>query len=172
MIRLLGALCILVSCSSYGFLRGQLWTDRLKQIRIIRRIFITLSGDIGYGSISLPESLERIAGQVDMPFSRFLKNISGEMRRGQGKPLDIIFREEIDRTLGYSALKPSDKAGLAQMGALLGSMDRGTQVQIINMYLQELDTTIADITDSIGSRQKLCRMLGVVSGILIIILLL
>lgn len=172
MIRLMGALCIVLSCTAYGFIKSQLWSERLKQLRDLEKIFVALSGDIRYGQVSLPESFERIAGQVEMPFSRFLKNLCGEMKRCGGKTFDTIFREEISVVLKESALKKQDKDSLAHMGGYLGHLDRETQVRMIQLYLKELDTTIFEVTGSIHSRQKLCRMLGAVSGILIVILLL
>lgn len=172
MMRLMGAVCILASCSVYGFLKGQLWTERLELLRTIRKIFLTLSGDIRFGQISLPESLEQISKQVEMPFSRFLKNVCGEMRRCGGKTLADIFKQEADATLAKTALKPQDLESLKHMSVYLGNLDRETQLGMIQMYLAELDTTIKEITDSIHGRQKLCRMFGVAVGALVVILLL
>lgn len=172
MIRILGAAMVLLSSSAYGYIKSQVYSERLKQLRILQEILLGLSGDIGFGSISLSESLERIAKQVPQPFSCFLNDISYEMGKREGKSLSEIIRGHATQVVKHSALKEKDLECLIRVGDTVGNQDRKTQTHLIELHLKELESVISEVSDSIYNRQKLCRMFGVVSGILIVIMLL
>lgn len=172
MIRVIGAIFVLGSSSIFGFLKGQQLQERMDALREIQKMFLAISNDICFGQISLPESLERISGQVRDPFSRMLKNVCGEMRWRGGKTMARIWADETEQCLKKSALKQKDRDGLAQMGQYLGSLDRKTQEQMIRLYLNDLEAGIGEIAESIQGQQKLYRMFGVTGGLLIILLLL
>lgn len=172
MIRALGALLVFVSCSIYGFMKGQQFLQRLEELKEIQKLFLALMADIRFGQISLSESLERISGQVKPPFSRMLKNICGEMHWRGGRTMAEIWKKEADQCLKGCALNQKDRETFIGIGQQLGSLDRETQVQMIQLYLKDLEFTIGEIAGSIQEKQKLCRMFGIVLGLLLVILLL
>lgn len=172
MIRAVGALLVFVSCSIYGFLKGQQFWQRLEELKEIQKLFLALVADIRFGQISLSESLERIAGQVRPPFSRMLKNVCGEMCWHGGRTMAEIWSNEAELCLKKCALNQKDREEFVRIGQQLGSLDRETQVQMIQLYLNDLEFTIGEIAGSIQGKQKLCRMFGVVLGLLLVILLL
>lgn len=172
MIRIVGAIFVLASSSVFGFMKGQQLQERMDALREIQKMFLSILNDISFGQISLPESLERISGQVCDPFSRLLKNVCGEMRWRGGKSMARIWADEVEQCLKKNDLKEKDRDALAQMGQYLGSLDRKTQEQMIRLYLNDLEVSIDEIAKSIQGQQKLYRMLGVSGGLLIILLLL
>ncbi|MCI5700422.1 MAG: stage III sporulation protein AB [Lachnospiraceae bacterium] len=172
MIRIAGVILVMVSSSFLGFAKGQQLQERLDALKEIQKIFLSLLTDIQYGQTLLPESLERIAGQSMQPFSDILKKICVQMHRRGGKTLADIWKREMEQSLKNSALKPKEREALIRMGYHLGNLDRKIQVQMIQLYLKDLEVGVAEVTDSIGGQQKLCRMLGVAGGLLIVLLLL
>lgn len=163
---------VFVSCSVYGFVKGQQFWQRLEELKEIQKLFYALMADIRFGQISLSESFERISGQVGEPFSRMLKNVCGEMHWRGGRTMAGIWKDEADLCLKKCALNQKDREEFVKIGQQLGSLDRETQVQMIQLYLNDLEFTTGEIAGSIQGKQKICRMFGVVIGLLLVILLL
>ena len=74
--------------------------------------------------------------------------------------------------LSESALTDSDRNSLIQLGKQLGNNQRNGQLRILQLYLQELEQEMKELEKTKQEKQKIGRILGVSSGVLIVILLL
>ena len=73
--------------------------------------------------------------------------------------------------LKQSALSAKDKEALMQMGAFLGYLDKDMQLRTVELYLEELDREIQTAGESIPGKQRLCRSLGILGGLFLVLLL-
>lgn len=172
MIRWIGALCVVFATSYAGIEYSKNLQRRIHQLTELKKIFTDLYSDVEYGACTLAESFERIAGKQDILFQDFLNRICCGMKDGNGMPFHLIFSEAIDHALSESALRDSDKVHLIQLGRQLGSTQRNGQLRILQLYFQELEQLIKELEEAKLEKQKLSRILGVSSGVLIVILLL
>ncbi len=167
----------MVAATSYaGFAYSQNLQQRIWQLNNLKKIFTAVYSDVEYGACTLVESFERISNKQEVLFQDFLKRICCGMKKDSTSnlcmPFYIIFSEAIDSQLKESALHDSDKEDLIQLGKQLGNEQRKGQMRIIQMYLQDLDVKVAELEKSRQEKQKLSRILGISSGVLIVILLL
>ena len=58
-----------------------------------------------------------------------------------------------------------------QMGAFLGYLDKDMQLGTLDLYLQELAGEIKAAQESIPGKQKVCRSLGIMGGLFLVLLL-
>lgn len=172
MMRWIGALCVVFATSYVGIEYSKNIQRRIRQLSELKKIFLDLYSDVEYGSCTLLESFQRIAKKQEPLYQNLLTDICAGMEKGNGMPFGIIFSDSIERILAESALRDSDKKGLMQLGRQLGNTQRNGQLRILQIYLQELESLIEELEKTKQEKQKLSRILGVSSGVLIVILLL
>ena len=104
-------------------------------------------------------------------FVFFLNQVSSRLREYPDKSFQQVFQEEVKENLKQSALSAKDKEALMQMGAFLGYLDKDMQLRTVELYLEELDREIQTAGESIPGKQRLCRSLGILGGLFLVLLL-
>ena len=145
---------------------------RIWQLNDLKKIMLNLYGDVEYGGCTLAESFERIAKKQEPPFQTFLNTLCIKMKKEKGMPFEMIFEGAVNETLQTSALRIKDKENLTRLGRQLGNTQRNSQLRTIQIYLEELEQLIQELEKEKQEKQKLGRILGISSGVLIVILLL
>lgn len=171
LIRILGAVLVVAASAGIGFSHSFRLGKRLEQLKQLERMTLLLKGEISYGCVSLPEALSSIGKKLPEPFAHFLGQVASRLKSYPDKSFQQIFQEEVEEDLAQSALTAKDKGALMQMGAFLGYLDKDMQLRTVDLYLQELDREIEDAGESTPGRQKLCRSLGIMGGLFLVILL-
>lgn len=172
MIKTVGAICILLTTSCLGFMKGEQYKERIRYLKVLEMIFRELLTDIHFGKITFSESFGRIAGNVPEPYDRLLKNLCGELKWKRGRSFACIFSEEVDKCLENSFLEPSDIQELKELGNIMDGADRDTQVHVIENYLQNLKKQRDSLEESSVGQQKVCQALGISGGVFLLIILL
>lgn len=176
MMRLIGAIFVIAATSWAGVEYGRNLQYRIRLLSGIKKIFTEVYSDVEYGACTLKESFERIAVKQETVLERFLIKICAGMggnEAGQGNmPLHLILSEAVNSELSESSLLPADKEQLIRLGEQLGNNQRKGQLRILELYLHDLDGKIAELQKEQKDKQKISRILGISSGVLIVILLL
>lgn len=172
MIRWVGALCVIVSTTLAGIEHGRKLQRRITQLNTLKHIVIQLYGDVEYGGCTLAESFQRIAAKQEATFQLFLLNLCEKLEKEKNSSLREIFTDAVEAFLKNSALDDRDKAGLIRFGSQFGSVSKNNQLRIIQLYIQELEQVIEELEQAKTEKQKLSKVLGISSGVLIVILLL
>lgn len=162
---------MITSSTGVGFSHSFRLGKRLEQLRQLQRMAVLLKSEISYGNAALPEALASIGRKLEEPFDFFLKSVSFRLKEYPDKSFQQVFQEEIEKNLKRSALSAKDKEALMQMGAFLGYLDKGMQLQTVGLYLEELDREVQAARESIPGKQKLCRSLGILAGLFLVLFL-
>lgn len=170
--KVIGAICVLLTTSCLGFMKGQQYKERIRYLKVLERIFQELLADIHFGKITFSESFGRIAGNVSAPYDRFLKNLCGELKWKRGRSFAAIFSEEIDQCLQNSFLEAPDIQELKELGSIMDGADKDTQIHRIENYLQNLKKKRNGLEEAAVGQQKVCQALGISGGIFLLIILL
>ena len=171
MLKILGSILVL-ACSAGLGAAGSLDLKRhCMELRLLKQAVYMLRGEIRYSKAPLPEAFEALAKRIPAPFSDFFSHLAEELSRPGGKNLDVLWREEIDRSLKQSSLKKEEKEKLGHMGEGLGYLDLEMQLSTIELYLEQLEEDITLSQEEIRTKQKLYQSLGVAGGIFLVILL-
>lgn len=171
MLKFAGACLILASASGIGISFGADLKKRYQELRILKQLVCMLRGEIRYTKTPLPEAFVHISARIPEPFGPFLAAAAAEMNKADGRCFGDIWRELIQTRLSDSRLNRTDKSRLETLGEVLGYLDLEMQLSAIDLYLEQLELSLREAENSIGSKQKLYQSLGVAGGIFLVILL-
>jgi stage III sporulation protein AB len=143
----------------------------MDQLKELKKIVISLRGDIRYAMTPIPEALQVIAGRHEGKFHEFLGRISKELKELGGIPFIEIWKRSIEEELKETALTKKDKAYLGQLGENLGYLDKEMQINTIDLYISQLETEIEDLNNSMKEKTHLYNCLGIMLGIFIAIVI-
>lgn len=171
MLKLLGAILIVVSCTGIGASYSVDLKQHWGELRMLKQMLYMLRGEIKYTKSPLPEAFEHIAPRLPEPFSRFLAETAEQMENLDGQSFPQLWQAQIDRCLSKTHLRKEEKEQLAALGEVLGYLDLDMQLSSIELYLEQLELAIAQSREALATKQKLYQSLGVAGGIFLVILL-
>ena len=170
MMNMIGALCILIATSWMGFEFSKSYSERTKQLRILKSALQSLEAEIMFGHAPLHEAARRIAKQIDKPISLLFERFSNNLLQGETTARES-WEKSIRSVWKQTYLKKSEMEVLLQFGKTLGKHDLIQQQKQIQLALTHLEREEAEAWDKQASYGKMMRNLGFLAGLFIIILL-
>ncbi|MGX1263801.1 stage III sporulation protein AB [Rossellomorea marisflavi] len=171
MIKIIGAIFILLSTSWAGFELSKVLTERPKQLRSLKSALQYLEAEITYSHTPLHEAARKISSQLASPvslifdsFSRKLTKEEISVRRAWEESLDVIWK--------MTALKKEDYEILKQFGQTLGRHDIVTEQKHIRLAMLHLEREEVEAAEKQKKYERMTKSLGFLTGLLLIILLL
>lgn len=170
MISWIGAIAILSATTITGFEWAKRVRERPKRLRELKVTLQALEAEIMYGSTPLNEAFQHIGKPLKEPLSAFFLNISDLLNQGEHS-----VKEAWESQLLLLAKETSFKSGeievLRQFGSTLGRHDKEHQQKQIQLTLAHLNREEKEARDIQERYEKMCKSLGVLMGLLIVILL-
>lgn len=168
MIKMLGAVFIIVGCSAVGFIMAGNLSHEITAVRNLIANLEYWKNAIGYHHTTLPE-LCMLSHTMD-------KTVIGDYFRKLGEQLDKL--GEIDATqctVNALSLCPemphSCRILLQTLGRGLGKFDMDGQLHEIDAVLEDARNTLSTLLSSHDSRLKCYKTLGICTGVAIAILI-
>ncbi|ANX12854.1 stage III sporulation protein SpoAB [Fictibacillus arsenicus] len=170
MMSWIGALAILSATTIFGFEWAKRIRERPKRLRELKVTLQALEAEIMYGSTPLGEAFQHIGKPLKVPLSSFFLTISELLNDGH-----YTVQEAWECQLDVLAKETSFKSGeievLRQFGSTLGRHDKEHQQKQIQLTLAHLNREEKEARDIQERYEKMCKSLGVLMGLLIVILL-
>ncbi|MDM5315950.1 stage III sporulation protein SpoIIIAB [Fictibacillus sp. b24] len=170
MMSWIGAIAILSATTIFGFEWAKRVRERPKKLRELKVTLQALEAEIMYGSTPLHEAFQHIGKPLKEPLSTFFLTISDSLIEGE-----LSVQEAWESQLAVLAKETSFKAGeievLRQFGSTLGRHDKEHQQKQIQLTLAHLTREEKEARDIQERYEKMCKSLGVLMGLLIVILL-
>jgi stage III sporulation protein AB len=170
MISIIGAIAILSATTLTGFEFARRVRERPRRLRELKVTLQALEAEIMYGSTPLNEACQHIGKPLKEPLSSFFLNISDLLNQGE-----LSVKEAWEKELLVLAKETSFKSGeievLRQFGSTLGRHDKEHQQKQIQLTLAHLNREEKEARDIQERYEKMCKSLGVLMGLLIVILL-
>lgn len=171
LLKILGAILTISSCSALGFYFSNELNVRVKQLRELKKYVMILRGDIRYGGTPLPEAIGNLARRSPGVYKKFLSQVSELLMVSGGGTFSEIWSKCVWKDLKNSSLTESDKENLIRFGDTLGYLDREMQISTIDLYLNQLQEEISEQAIVAKERTKLYNVLGIMAGIFITIVM-
>jgi stage III sporulation protein AB len=153
MIKLIGAVFIIVATTWTGFEASRHLTERPRQLRQLKSALQSLEAEIMYGHTPLHEAARRLASQLSKPLSWFFESFSKKLTNSE------------------TTVKDAWEESLQEFGETLGRHDRFSQQKQIRLALTHLEREEADAHEKQARYEKMMKSLGFLSGLLLVILL-
>ena len=172
MLKITGACLILCSAAGIGASFSGDLKRRVRELRILKQLVYMLQGGIRYARLPLPEAFCHVSVRLPVPFGTFLSETADELKKADGRTLGEVWKMEEAKHLKGLHLARADLEQLESLGEVLGYLDAEMQLAAIRLYLEQLENSIAEAQEHMGSRQKLYQSLGIAGGVFLVILLL
>lgn len=170
MVKIFGAIIIIFVSTFSGFELAKKYSNRTKNIRQFKFALQSLSAEIMYGHIPLSVATERIARQVEEPLCTFFNIFSSKLNEGN-KQVSEAWKESLNQIKKDAALQKTEYEVLVQFGETLGRHDRESQQKHIILAINHLEKEEVESKDNQQKYERMCRSLGFLAGILIVLLL-
>jgi len=172
MIKLIGAVLVLVSAYAIGSLLALQVKEQEKWLKDIKTSLFLLLGELEYRQMPLPEALETIGNRHGGYLTAFFRVLSEELKKKEGFSLQELWKEVAVPALKDSPLVKEQKEEFAELGLYFIESDRKTRRSSLEFYLNRLEEDIIGLREKGADKAYLCRTLGMLGGIFILILVL
>jgi stage III sporulation protein AB len=170
MIKLIGAVFIIVATTWTGFEIARRFSERPRQLRALRSALQSLEAEIMYGHTPLHEASRRLSAQLPKPLSSFFDSFARKLTDTE-TTVNEAWETSLKEIWKQTALKQGEFEIMKQFGETLGRHDRFSQQKHIMLTLTHLEREEADAVLSQAKYEKMVKSLGFLSGLLLIILL-
>ena len=162
-IKFLIIIFIIVISSYIGFLKGNVYVEREKEIKNILNSLDYLRNKIEYTNLFLKDIFNCISDDVYKgKDNMFKKSLNSNLS------LRNSFKEEIKNN---SKINDEDKSILLNFAMDLGTMDKKLQISKIDICTNFLTKNLKNAEELKIKNTKMFKVLGVVSGLVISIIL-
>lgn len=170
MVKLIGAIFIIVATTVAGFEAARHLSERPRQLRALRSALQSLEAEIMYGHTPLHEAARRLAAQLSKPLSTFFDSFAKKLTATE-TTVKEAWVSSLKEVWKSTALKQGEFEIMKQFGETLGRHDRFSQQKHIMLTLSHLEREEADAIQAQAKYEKMVKSLGFLSGLLLIILL-
>ena len=171
MLKLLGAIIIVMGSSGLGFSLSQELIYRHRELKRLKRWMLYLHSQIRYQNTNLAVAFHDVAGKAEGLFGEFFEEVSKQMQRFEGDEFTVIWKKQVEERFAKSHMNKEDKEKLCSLGDTLGCLDKQMQLDTLDYYIEQLDLDIVQASENIKNNTKLYRSLGVMGGILITLII-
>lgn len=171
LLKLIGAVIVLVAGALAGYYQAQQFASRPRQIRELILALQRLETEISYGYTPLPQALDRIGKSLRDP----LRNLFTDAARHMSPRYGLSAQESILKALNghwkQTSMKASEREVMEQLSGVLGTSDRQDQMKHIALAAGQLRHEEAAAREDQAKYEKMSKSLGLLVGALIVILI-
>lgn len=170
-IKIVGCILIICSCSGMGMYFSNELKNRISDLREIKKLIYLLKGDIRYAHTPLPEAVQALSYRHDGKYKNFLSVIAKRLQELGGISFYTIWKEAVDTELNNTSLTKKDLKSLSLLGESLGYLDKDMQINTLELYLEQIEAEIHELSRGAKEKSYMYNALGVMGGIFIIIIM-
>jgi stage III sporulation protein AB len=170
MIKIVGAIFIILSTTWAGFEISKHLSERPKHLRWFRSALQSLEAEIMYGHTPLHEAARKLSNQLPKPLSIFFSSFANKLLTVE-TTVKSAWESSLQEIWKMTSLKQTEYEILNQFGENLGKHDRLTEQKQIILTLTHLEREEVDAREKQQRYEKMVKSLGFLSGLLIVILL-
>lgn len=170
MLKLLGAVLVVMACGYAGFTVARRYQRRPKDLRYLQGALQMLETEISYGATPLPEAFDLVSQRCEKGVATLFATARDRLLTGDGVTVREAWGEALEVFARHSAINASDMAVLRALGAVLGISDRADQVKHLNLAREQLRLESVKAEDEAAKYVKLYHYLGFLGGLAIVII--
>jgi len=170
-LKVLGGMLTIISCAGIGFSKSNQYRHEIRNLKDFKRIVIYLRGEISHSNSSLPDIIKTISDKEKGVFEDFLKRLYRELSTVQGKRFCQVWENTIEVSTNKIFLTKPSKEKIKRLGRELGYMDKQTQIECLNCFINDIDEDIREKTQASKDKTRLYNVMGVLFGVFVVIIL-
>lgn len=146
------------------------YLERLANLRECQRGISILQGEIRYGRTPLPEACYEVERRVCGASRLFFHQVAEQLKEGACS-VGQVWNEATEEFFSSAQMRPEDREEWKRLGNTLGYLDVEMQLRTMDIYLQRLQTSIAQADAERSNRTRMYPLLGTFGGVLICLVL-
>lgn len=170
MVKIFGGALLIFAMSMVGFSKAEKIKQRYNQLITFRKILIMIQGEIRYNNSTISEALSHVAAHNDGVFKGILENTSVQVNKNTGQSFEQIWSENIGENENKLELNKEDVRIIKEFGKCMGYLDYEMQNKSIDYLISQLQLVIDELNEKMPESIKICRIMGVLAGIFVLIL--
>lgn len=171
MLKISGIVFIMAATTFMGIRKADDLQEEYRQMRYLQKIMSMVESEIRYAHSHLGEIFSHISSYAKEPYKGWLMSMQREMNSGNGEVFCEIWSQSIEEYLKDSGLPESELTRLKQLGNQLGVFDLKHQLNLLELFQQQLSSSMEEMQEGMKTKVRLYHCLGVMSGMLVSILL-
>lgn len=171
MIKLLGAVLILIAGTMIGFQQAAKFADRPRQLRQLAHALQRLETEIGYGHTPLPEALARTADASPPDMAELFRDAADGVLNDEGISFRESWERAVNRNWPSTSMGKPEQAVMIRLGSSLGISDKEDQMKHLRLALLQLKSEEDTAKEDQGRYEKMWKSLGVLIAVLVVILM-
>lgn len=169
-IKLFGALLILSSGSSIGWIMANMYSSRVKELKELQLALSILETEISYGRTILPEALKQTAAILSQSLADLFYKTGEELKDSKKQSFDEIWLNRIEKYKSKSYLLKEDLEILKNWGHQLGCSDLENQINVNQLAIKRLEQHEKIASEIARKKVKVLRYAGVLISLMLIII--
>lgn len=171
MIRLLGAVLLILASSLYGWMQAKELNERKSELNYISRLIAAIKSEVSFQRSSLGEIFLKLSEKSRLPYQDILCGIYQGME-GNRKSFEVMWQEALERMEAETCLKKEDIQYLMELTGLAKAMDSRYREEIFEQVHKELEEQKKHLENEYRQKGKVYCCMGITIGILGVIILL
>ena len=167
--KLIGALLIIFSSSSIGFLMAHRIALRPRQLQQLKTALEMLKTEIDYGMTPLPEAFAKLDQNLQPPvadlFALAKENIESGIVAQQA------WQKAVEEKKSEMAVVEEDHNLILEIAYNLGKSSSADQIRHLELAQKKIDNLYQQAIKEKEQKVKLWRYLGVLLGLLVVIII-
>lgn len=168
--KIIGCILILFGSGACGFYGVEHMRKRLQELESVKKYTIFMKGEIRYGNRTIPEMLIQMERKAVGNWKKFFGNAGRLLEHKDAGTLSQIWGEMISMHLKTSYLTKEEKKEWKELGDSLGYLDKEMQINLLEIYEEHIKEYIRLEKEKIYSQSKMYQILGIVSGVFLVVI--
>lgn len=166
MIKVAGAILVILSSSAIGFQKSHVYGLNIKELEELRQIFMLFQVELTYGRQTMFEIFQKLTDLTDGIWKDWLKLLTCRLKQYQSGPFTEIWKRSVQEGLSESHLTKMELDWLEELGP------RISYPECVEAYVKKLEWEIEKKRRDYEGKKKLYPTIGIMGGIFLSILLL
>lgn len=171
MLKIIGAVLIVISCGMGGIVYSNRYINRLDSLKSLSICIEMLRSEIAYGHIPLQQASRSIAKKVRGPVADIFSDFADQLKSKRGYTAHQAFKKAIDKNAGRLCINQEEMGLFMTLGNMMGTSDTENQEKSLNLLSKQLEVLIERAMSEMDKNVKMYRNLGLLGGIGLAILL-
>ncbi|MEG0571239.1 MAG: stage III sporulation protein AB [Oscillospiraceae bacterium] len=163
MIRIIGIIVSVLMCSYVGIIKSKRYDMRVKELEICSLMCQKIITLLSYESTPTVHIISYLAKTQSLHKLTFLAEC--ETLLNQGVEFPTAWKNSLEKEMQTMCLNKSDLSLIGQLSEVIGACDAQGQINTIKMYQAMFEQNCCEAAKAYQTKGKLCRSLGVLSGI-------
>lgn len=149
-----------------GFAKSNDLQNHLNELEEIKKLFYLFRSELQYTKAIFAEVFEKVSRKTKEPYSTWLQCLCQRLLKKDVQSFWEIWCLSIEENLQQANLKEDELEELKNIGKNL------EYIESLDLFIEQLEYKIKNTREAYRTKQKLCKSMGIMIGIFLVILLL